>query len=93
MLFSWTVNRIIKDELLGYLTDFHGRKVFEARAPKDGLLLLIVTAPPIQKGETVAIVARTQQVVARKIQSSKTPLTAHFHLTQKHPVYISGPLT
>lgn len=58
-------DRVKQDELLGYLTDFHGRKVFEARAPKDGLLLLIVTAPPIQKGETVAIVARTQQVVAR----------------------------
>ena len=50
--------RINKGELIGYLTDWHGRKVFEARAPESGVLLLILTAPPVRKGETVAIIAR-----------------------------------
>ena len=50
--------RVTKNELLGYLTDFHGRRVFEARAPRDGLLLLILTAPPTRQGETLAIVAQ-----------------------------------
>lgn len=57
--------RVLKDEVLGYLTDFYGRKVFTAKAPEDGLLLLIVTAPPVQKGETVAIVAQTERAPAQ----------------------------
>ena len=56
---------MLKDEVLGYLTDFYGRKVFTAKAPEDGLLLLIVTAPPVQKGETVAIVAQTERTPAQ----------------------------
>ncbi len=51
-----------KDELIGYLNDFHGNKVFEARAPRAGLLLLILTAPPVRDGETLAIVAQTEPV-------------------------------
>ena len=49
-------------ELLGVLTDWHGRTLFEARSPKDGLLLLRLSAPPVHKGETLFIVASTQSV-------------------------------
>ena len=47
-----------QNDLIGYLTDWHGRKVFEARAPHSGLLLLTLTAPPTKEGETVAIIAK-----------------------------------
>lgn len=50
--------QVAKGELLGYLTDWHGRRRFEARAPAAGLLLLILTAPPVRQGETLAIVAQ-----------------------------------
>ncbi len=50
--------QVKEGDLLGYLTDWHGRRVFEARAPHTGLLLLTLTAPPVRSGETVAIVAK-----------------------------------
>jgi len=50
--------RVTEGELIGYLTDFHGRRVLEARAPHDGLLLLTLTAPPVREGETLAIIAK-----------------------------------
>ena len=49
-------------ELLGILTDWHGRTVFEARSPKDGILLLRLSAPPVREGETLVIVASTESV-------------------------------
>lgn len=51
---------VAEGELLGYVTDLHGRKVFEARSPKDGLLMLILSAPPVRKGETLATIASTK---------------------------------
>ena len=51
---------VTEGELLGYVTDLHGRKVFEARSPKDGLLMLILSAPPVRKGETLATIASTK---------------------------------
>ncbi|MEM7017399.1 MAG: M14 family metallopeptidase [Pseudomonadota bacterium] len=47
-----------KGELLGYVTDWYGRRVFEAHAPIDGILLLRISSPPVRQGETLVVVAR-----------------------------------
>jgi len=52
--------RVLKGETLGYLTDWFGRRLFEAKSPSDGLLLLTLSAPPVRKGETLAVVAKLQ---------------------------------
>ena len=49
--------RVAKGQLIGFVTDWHGRRVFEARAPIDGLLLLRLEAPPVRKDETLAVIA------------------------------------
>lgn len=51
---------VVAGELLGYVTDWLGRTVFEARAPKDGLLMLRLSSPPVHEGETLAVVASTK---------------------------------
>jgi predicted deacylase len=40
-----------KGELLGYVTDYFGKKIQSAQAPFDGLILYILNTPPINKGE------------------------------------------
>ena len=52
---------IAEGALIGYLTDWHGRKLFEARAPHAGLVLLTLTAPPVRAGETLAVIALVNQ--------------------------------
>ena len=39
---------------VGYVTDFLGRRVFEARAPAAGVVLYICSVPSMKKGDTVA---------------------------------------
>jgi len=39
---------------LGYVTDYVGRVIFEARAPESGVVLFIRAVPSMTKGETVA---------------------------------------
>jgi predicted deacylase len=39
---------------LGYVTDYVGRTIFEARAPEAGVVLFIRAVPSMTKGETVA---------------------------------------
>jgi uncharacterized protein len=39
---------------VGYVTDYVGRRVFEARAPAAGVVLYICAVPSMRKGETVA---------------------------------------
>jgi len=39
---------------IGYVTDFLGRRVFEARAPAAGVVLYICSVPSMKKGDTVA---------------------------------------
>ena len=39
---------------LGYVTDYVGRTMFEARAPESGVILYIRAVPSMTKGETVA---------------------------------------
>lgn len=40
-----------KGELLGYLTDFFGNVIQKAVAPHDGIIMYIITTPPMSKGE------------------------------------------
>ncbi len=40
--------------ILGYVTDYLGRKAFEARAPAAGVVLYICAVPSMRKGETIA---------------------------------------
>jgi uncharacterized protein len=39
---------------VGYVTDFVGRKIFEARAPSAGVILYICAVPSMKKGDTIA---------------------------------------
>jgi len=43
-------------ELLGTVTDFFGKKVFELRAPFAGKILYIISTPPINVGEPLAMI-------------------------------------
>jgi len=45
-----------KGELMGYVTDFFGRTIFELRAPFAGEVLYILGTPPISAGEPLAFV-------------------------------------
>jgi predicted deacylase len=42
--------------VLGHITDFFGKTLAEVRSPLDGLVLYIVSTPPIVKGQPVACV-------------------------------------
>lgn len=46
---------------VGYLTDYVGNRILEARAPADGVVLFIRAVPSMTKGETIASIG----VVAR----------------------------
>jgi hypothetical protein len=39
---------------VGYVTDYVGRTIFEARAPAAGVVLYICAVPSMRKGETIA---------------------------------------
>jgi hypothetical protein len=39
---------------IGYVTDFVGRRLFEARAPASGVVLYICAVPSMKKGDTIA---------------------------------------
>ena len=39
---------------IGYVTDYVGKTIFEARAPAAGVVLFIRAVPSMTKGETVA---------------------------------------
>jgi predicted deacylase len=39
---------------VGYVTDFMGRRIFEARSPAAGVVLYICSVPSMKKGDTVA---------------------------------------
>jgi len=45
---------VAKDAPLGYVTDFFGQKIFEARAPVAGEVLYICSVPSMTKGGTIA---------------------------------------
>ena len=51
---------VAKDAPLGYVTDFFGQKVFEARAPVAGEVLYICSVPSMAKGGTIANIGVTE---------------------------------
>jgi predicted deacylase len=51
---------VAKDTPLGYVTDFFGQTVFEARAPVAGEVLYICSVPSMTKGGTIANIGVTE---------------------------------
>jgi predicted deacylase len=47
---------VAKGTLLGYVTDFFGKKVSEVRAPFNGTVLYILGTPPVSKDEPLAMI-------------------------------------
>ncbi len=47
---------VVKGMLMGYVTDFFGKKIFELRAPFSGEVLYILGTPPVSKDEPLAMV-------------------------------------
>ena len=45
---------------LGVLTDFYGNVLHEARAPESGMLLILLGTPPVNRDETLAVIARVE---------------------------------
>lgn len=43
-----------KGELVGYLTDFLGKRIQDCTAPYDGIVLYVIATPPLAKGEPMA---------------------------------------
>ena len=41
---------------VGYVTDYVGRTIFEARAPEAGVVLYVCSVPSMRKGDTIATV-------------------------------------
>ena len=59
-LFYPTVRRgtyVAEGMTVGYVTDFVGRRIFEARAPASGVVLYVCAVPSMKKGDTVANVS------------------------------------
>jgi predicted deacylase len=54
-------DRVEKDALLGTVTDFFGKTVFELKAPFAGEVLYIIGTPPISAGEPLAFLAAIKQ--------------------------------
>jgi uncharacterized protein len=50
-----------KDALLGYVTDFFGRKIYELRAPFAGEVLYIIGTPPVGAGEPLAFIGAVRK--------------------------------
>jgi uncharacterized protein len=45
-----------KGDLIGIVTDFFGKKIFELRAPFSGEVLYVIATPPISAGEPLAFI-------------------------------------
>ena len=45
---------------LGVVRDFHGDPLAEIRAPADGIVLILLGTPPVNRGETIAVIARVE---------------------------------
>ena len=45
---------VAKGMRLGYVTDYVGKRVFEARAPEAGIVLYVCAVPSMKKGDTIA---------------------------------------
>ena len=51
---------VSKGARLGTVTDWFGEVLQEVRAPASGALLILLESPPVNKGETLAVVAKVQ---------------------------------
>jgi hypothetical protein len=49
---------VAKGALMGYVTDFFGKRIYELRAPFAGEVLYILGTPPVSKGEPLAMIGR-----------------------------------
>jgi len=47
---------VAKGALIAFITDFHGKRLEEIRAPFDGEVLYVLGTPPITKGEPVGFI-------------------------------------
>jgi len=52
---------VVKGALMGYVTDFFGKRVYELRAPFAGEVLYILGTPPVSKGEPLAMVGHVAE--------------------------------
>ena len=49
---------VTEGALLGRVTDWFGTVIQEVRAPASGALLILLESPPVNEGETIAVVAK-----------------------------------
>jgi uncharacterized protein len=52
---------VSKGTLIGYVTDFFGKTIFELRAPFSGTVLYILGTPPVSKGEPLAMIGQISE--------------------------------
>jgi len=52
---------VAKGALMGYVTDFFGKRIFELRAPFAGEVLYILGTPPVSKGEPLAMIGHVAE--------------------------------
>lgn len=52
---------VAKGALMGYVTDFFGKRIYELRAPFAGEVLYILGTPPVSKGEPLAMVGHVAE--------------------------------
>ncbi|MCF2443981.1 M14 family metallopeptidase [Dyadobacter sp. CY345] len=58
-------DQVTKGMKLGHITDYFGNILQTIYAEADGLLLLIITTPPINKGEDVTVIAKIDQDLSK----------------------------
>jgi predicted deacylase len=54
-------HNVSKGALLGYVTDFFGKRISALRSPLDGEVLYVLGTPPVSKGEPLAYVGHIQR--------------------------------
>ncbi|MGH9770046.1 MAG: succinylglutamate desuccinylase/aspartoacylase family protein [Blastocatellia bacterium] len=52
---------VAKGALMGYVTDFFGKRIYDLRAPFAGEVLYILGTPPVTKGEPLAMVGHVAE--------------------------------
>lgn len=52
---------VAKGTLMGYVTDFFGKRIFELRAPFSGTVLYILGTPPVSQGEPLAMIGQISE--------------------------------
>jgi hypothetical protein len=49
---------VAEGSLLGYVTDFAGKRLYDVRAPFSGMVLYILGTPPVSQGEPLAMIGK-----------------------------------